>query len=71
MSGQVTISKMSVMLRERLFAHLRGEEVRSDGETARVYLEANGPFSVVNLKPAVAGLSIIPGERSLKGDDAL
>ena len=45
---------------ERLFAELRSEGVRHLGQVKRMYIEANGDFSVVRSKEEKPGLSVIP-----------
>jgi hypothetical protein len=52
--------KSSAVSRERLLAELRSQGVLHLGEIERVYLEANGSFSVVKRKLVEPGLSIIP-----------
>ncbi len=46
--------------REQLFASLRAKKIQHLGEVKRVYLEANGEFSVYPQKPPRPGLSILP-----------
>jgi uncharacterized membrane protein YcaP (DUF421 family) len=46
--------------RERLLAQLRSKQVKQLGEVNRVYLEANGGFSIVKSESPRSGLSIIP-----------
>jgi hypothetical protein len=46
--------------RERVFAQLRSKGLRHLGGVQRLYLEAEGTFSVVAQEPARPGLSIIP-----------
>lgn len=46
--------------RERLFATLRGEGVKHLGEVQRLYMEANGSFSLVKAEVPTPGLSILP-----------
>jgi hypothetical protein len=45
---------------ERLFAHLRGENIRHLGEVKRLYFEANGSFSLVKNESPAPGLAVIP-----------
>lgn len=46
--------------KERLFAALRAENIRHLGEVERLYMEANGEFSLVEKKGSEPGLSVIP-----------
>ncbi|TWR31549.1 DUF421 domain-containing protein [Mucilaginibacter pallidiroseus] len=46
--------------RERLFAELRCNSIAHLGEVKRVYIEANGAFSVIKTDDVKSGLSIIP-----------
>ncbi|MCC9167260.1 DUF421 domain-containing protein [Pontibacter harenae] len=48
------------LTRERLFAELRSEEIGNLGKAQRVYLEANGSFTVYKFNNPKPGLSIIP-----------
>ncbi|WP_377469000.1 DUF421 domain-containing protein [Pontibacter silvestris] len=48
------------LTRERLFAELRSEEIGNLGRAERVYIEANGSFTVYTFKHPRPGLSIIP-----------
>ena len=52
----------AVLSQERLFAQLRGESLEHLGQVRRLYMEANGTFSLVeeeeNPQP---GLSLVPG----------
>jgi uncharacterized membrane protein YcaP (DUF421 family) len=45
---------------ERIFAQLRGEGIRHLGEVKRLYVEANGSFSLVREEKPDYGLAIIP-----------
>lgn len=45
---------------ERLYAALRDEDVRHLGQVERLYIEANGKFSIVKAKEEQPGLSVIP-----------
>jgi uncharacterized membrane protein YcaP (DUF421 family) len=54
---QMTTAHLS---REQLFASLRAKKIQHLGELKRVYLEANGEFSVYPQKPPRPGLSILP-----------
>ncbi|MGY2132956.1 DUF421 domain-containing protein [Hymenobacter sp. HD11105] len=51
--------------REQLFASLRAQKIQHLGELKRVYLEANGEFSVYQQKPPRPGLSILPEKDSV------
>lgn len=46
--------------RERLFSKLRSECVVHLGMVERVYLEANGTFTIISSKERQAGLSVLP-----------
>jgi uncharacterized membrane protein YcaP (DUF421 family) len=46
--------------RERLFAALRKEGIKHLGEVKRLYIEANGEFSIVKAQQAKPGLSVVP-----------
>jgi uncharacterized membrane protein YcaP (DUF421 family) len=46
--------------RERIFSQLRSNDIRQLGEVERLYLEANGNFTLIkNAKPG-SGLSVLP-----------
>ncbi|UOQ77945.1 DUF421 domain-containing protein [Hymenobacter sp. 5516J-16] len=45
---------------EQLFAQLRAEKVTHLGQVKRVYMEADGSFSVFKLTPPVPGLTVLP-----------
>ena len=52
----------AVLSQERLFAQLRGESLEHLGQVRRLYMEANGTFSLVEEKDAPPpGLSLVPG----------
>lgn len=51
----------AVLSQERLFAQLRGESLEHLGQVRRLYMEANGTFSLVEEKEPKPGLSLIPG----------
>lgn len=51
---QVRISK------ERIFAQLRSEDLKNLGEVKRLYMEANGTFSLVKAVSSKPGLSLVP-----------
>ena len=46
--------------RERLSAELRSHGIKQLGEIKRMYIEANGKFSLVKAEPALPGLCLIP-----------
>jgi uncharacterized membrane protein YcaP (DUF421 family) len=46
--------------KERVFAQLRSDEVKTLGEVKRLYIEANGRFSLIKEEPIKPGLSIVP-----------
>jgi uncharacterized membrane protein YcaP (DUF421 family) len=46
--------------REQLFAQLRGAKIKHLGQLKRVYMEANGEFSIYQQTPPRPGLSIVP-----------
>ncbi len=45
---------------ERLFAELRSEGISQLGEVKRLYIEANGSFTLIKEKDPKPGLSVIP-----------
>ena len=51
----------AVLSQERLFAQLRSESLEHLGQVHRLYMEANGTFSLVEEKEPKPGLSLIPG----------
>jgi uncharacterized membrane protein YcaP (DUF421 family) len=51
----------AVLSQERLFAQLRGESLEHLGQVRRLYMEANGTFSLVEEKQPQPGLSLLPG----------
>ena len=51
----------AVLSRERLYAQLRGESLEHLGQVHRLYMEANGTFSLVEAPQPVPGLSLVPG----------
>lgn len=51
----------AVLSQERLFAQLRGESLEHLGQVHRLYMEANGTFSLVEAPEPKPGLSILPG----------
>lgn len=48
------------MTRERLLAQARSQGIRHLGEVKRMYLEANGSFTLIKQAGPSAGLSVIP-----------
>jgi len=58
---QLPIMERVVLSRERLFAQLRGDSLEHLGQVKRLYMEANGTFSLVEADEPTPGLSIIPG----------
>jgi len=58
---QLPIMERVVLSRERLFAQLRSESLEHLGQVRRLYMEANGTFSLVEEEEPKPGLSIIPG----------
>lgn len=60
--GVLDMRKMEgvVISKERLFAQLRSEGFRHLGEVKRLYLEANGSFSVVKEEHPGYGLPVLP-----------
>ncbi len=51
----------AVLSQERLFAQLRGSSLEQLGQVRRLYMEANGKFSLVKEEKPAPGLSLIPG----------
>ncbi|HEX8328868.1 MAG TPA: YetF domain-containing protein [Hymenobacter sp.] len=60
--GQLDLAGMAKLRlsREQLFAQLRNDKIQHLGQLKRVYMEANGEFSVYKQEPAWPGLSIMP-----------
>jgi len=54
-----TIKRVRVS-RERLVEHLRSSGVKQLGVVKRLYLEANGTFTLIKNEEAVPGLSVLP-----------
>jgi len=48
------------MTRVRLLAQARSQGIRHLGEVKRMYLEANGSFTLIKQRSPSAGLSVIP-----------
>jgi uncharacterized membrane protein YcaP (DUF421 family) len=61
-NGVLQISTMQKVrvTRERLFAHLRSSQVEHLGKVDRLYLEADGEFSILLNNEAKPGLSVLP-----------
>jgi uncharacterized membrane protein YcaP (DUF421 family) len=58
---QLPIMERVVLSRERLFSQLRGDSLEHLGQVRRLYMEANGTFSLVEEDEPQPGLSVIPG----------
>jgi uncharacterized membrane protein YcaP (DUF421 family) len=58
---ELPIMEQVGLSQERLFAQLRGESLEHLGQVRRLYMEANGTFSLVKWEEPQPGLSIIPG----------
>jgi uncharacterized membrane protein YcaP (DUF421 family) len=58
---QLPAMEHAVLSQERVFAQLRGESLEHLGQVRRLYMEANGTFSLVEEKDAPPGLSLVPG----------
>jgi uncharacterized membrane protein YcaP (DUF421 family) len=58
---QLPTMERVVLSRERLFAQLRGQSLEHLGQVRRLYMEANGTFSLVEEDEPKPGLSVIPG----------
>ena len=54
------IMQKTRLTRERIFGQLRKEGMYHLGEIKRVYLEANGSFTIIENKEPIPGLSILP-----------
>ncbi|HET9502036.1 MAG TPA: YetF domain-containing protein [Hymenobacter sp.] len=57
---QLPVMERVVLSRERLFAQLRGDSLEHLGQVRRLYMEANGTFSLVEEDEPRPGLSIVP-----------
>ncbi|MGN6419865.1 MAG: DUF421 domain-containing protein [Pseudobacter sp.] len=57
---QLEALKRCHMSRERIFCRLRSHSIRHLGEVKRLYLEANGSFTVINETGPGPGLCILP-----------
>ncbi|GAA4904658.1 DUF421 domain-containing protein [Mucilaginibacter defluvii] len=60
--GVINVRSMAKigLSRERLVAELRSNGIIHLGEVKRVYLEANGGFSIIKNQDAIQGLSVLP-----------
>jgi uncharacterized membrane protein YcaP (DUF421 family) len=60
--GELDIAAMAQvrLSREQLFAQLRKAKIQQLGQVKRVYMEANGEFSVYQQTPPKPGLSVLP-----------
>lgn len=58
---QLPVMEQVVLSQERLFAQLRGESLEHLGQVHRLYMEANGTFSLVEADKPGPGLSLLPG----------
>lgn len=61
-NGEMDLAAMSQvrLSREQLFAQLRKAKIQHLGQVKRVYMEANGEFSIYQQQPPQPGLSVIP-----------
>jgi uncharacterized membrane protein YcaP (DUF421 family) len=57
---QLPSLEQAVLSQERLFAQLRGESLEHLGQVHRLYMEANGTFSLVEAEEPQPGLSLVP-----------
>lgn len=57
---QLASLRKAVLTRERLLGELRSQEIQNLGKVERVYLEANGAFTILQLPEPQPGLSTIP-----------
>lgn len=60
--GEMDLAAMAKMrlAREQLFAQLRKAKIQHLGQVKRVYMEANGEFSIYQQQPPKPGLSVLP-----------
>ena len=58
---QLPVMEQVVLSQERLFAQLRSKSLEHLGQVHRLYMEANGTFSLVEADPPGPGLSLLPG----------
>jgi uncharacterized membrane protein YcaP (DUF421 family) len=61
-NGELDLGAMAQvrLSREQLFAQLRKAKIQHLGQVKRVYMEANGEFSIYQQKPPKSGLSVVP-----------
>ncbi|WP_207431540.1 DUF421 domain-containing protein [Sabulibacter ruber] len=57
---QLDVMENARITRERLFAELRHDEIYNLGKVQRVYMEANGSFTLFQFPEERAGLSLVP-----------
>jgi uncharacterized membrane protein YcaP (DUF421 family) len=57
---QLHLMEKVKLSKERVFAQLRSEEIKTLGAVKRFYMEANGQFSLIKEEPSKVGLSIVP-----------
>ncbi|OUJ73993.1 DUF421 domain-containing protein [Hymenobacter crusticola] len=57
---QLSAMQEAVLPQERLFAQLRSEAIDNLGAVKRVYMEANGSFTILKQPKPQPGLSILP-----------
>ncbi|SNR64233.1 DUF421 domain-containing protein [Hymenobacter mucosus] len=57
---QYSAMESSVLPKERLFAKLRSEGITHLGQVKRVYMEANGNFTILPQEPPQPGLTVLP-----------
>ncbi len=60
--GELDLATMARvrLSREQLFAQLRKARIQHLGQVKRVYMEANGEFSIYQQQPPRPGLSVLP-----------
>jgi len=60
--GRLRLDDMenAVLSQERVFAKLRSEGIMHLGQVKRLYMEANGSFTLIEQDPPVPGLTILP-----------
>jgi uncharacterized membrane protein YcaP (DUF421 family) len=57
---QLAALEHAVLSQEQVFAQLRGESLEHLGQVRRLYMEANGTFSLVEEEEPAPGLSLLP-----------
>jgi uncharacterized membrane protein YcaP (DUF421 family) len=57
---QLDTLEHAIVSQEQLFAQLRGESLEHLGQVQRLYMEANGTFSLVEAEDPQPGLSLLP-----------